>query len=179
VTDDLLTFLATATRLKTLDRAGWRRCGVDPCESVADHTFGVALLALILPNAADLDVDRDRVIALSLVHDLAESIVGDITPHDGVDPREKRRREEAAIRQLAASGGPHLLDLWTEFEAGETSEAKLARDLDVIEMAWQARQYERAGKLPRERADQFVASARQRVATDAGRRMLDAIDAST
>lgn len=177
MTDDLLHFLSLATRLKSLKRAGWQRCEVADCESVADHTFGVALLALVVPDLAKLNVDRGRCAALAVVHDLAESVIGDITPHDNVDPAEKRRREELAMRELAALGGPHLLELWLEFEAGETPEAKLARDLDVLEMAWQARQYERAGKLARSRADEFVASTRGRVRTDAARQALEAIDA--
>src|SRR5437868_14974074 len=105
----LVRFLEQVSKLKTTPRAGWQRCGVEPCESVADHTFGVALLALLLPDAEHsgeparprAGLDREHCIALALVHDLAESIVGDITPHDGVDPAEKRRREEQAMRAPA------------------------------------------------------------------------------
>ena len=64
--------------------------------SVADHTFGVALLALLFPRGAAGDVDRHHCVALAIVHDLAESIVGDVTPHDRIDPAEKHRREAAA-----------------------------------------------------------------------------------
>src|SRR5689334_14865724 len=103
---ELLRFLEHAMRLKSTARAGWKRCGVDRCESVADHTFGVALLALLAPDPNDAkgssdsgepprrragELNRDHCLALALVHDLAESIVGDITPHDGVDPADKRR----------------------------------------------------------------------------------------
>jgi putative hydrolase of HD superfamily len=83
---ELLRVLVQTGRLKTLRRAGWLRIGLTDGESVADHSFGTALLALLL--ATDLDVDRDRVIKLALVHDLAESDpeVGDITPYCGIDP---------------------------------------------------------------------------------------------
>jgi putative hydrolase of HD superfamily len=173
MSDDLSKFLPVATRLKTLARAGWRRCGVETCESVADHTFGVALLALL---CADASVNRERCIGLALVHDLAEAIVGDLTPHDRVDAEEKRRRERAAIEELAALLGERsLAELWEEFEAGKTPEAALVRDLDVIEMAAQAIEYERAGKLAAAAADGFIDSARSRVRTKTGRQLLEAI----
>jgi phosphatidate cytidylyltransferase len=73
--ESLLRFFEHAMRLKATKRAGWQRCGVRECESVADHTFGVALLALFLPKSLGLNVDRDRCVALALVHDLAESLI--------------------------------------------------------------------------------------------------------
>lgn len=176
----MLAVLRQASNLKRTKRAGWLRCGVAEadCESVADHTFGVALLALLLPSTAKLNVDRDHCVTLALVHDLAESIVGDITPHDGIDPADKRRREEAAIRELATTlGDDAILTLWFEFEAAETPEAKLVRELDVIEMAVQARAYERGGKLTAADATKFIASARSRVASAVGTRLLDATSA--
>ena len=168
-------------RLKSLKRAGWLRCGVGAgeCESVAEHTFGVALLALILPDGQGVAVDRDRCVRLALVHDLAESIVGDITPHDAIEPAEKHRRERSAMEELSRTlgrAGGELLALWGEFEADETPEAKLVRELDVIEMACQARAYQRAGKLTAAAAEGFIASARQRVRSGVGRRLLERID---
>lgn len=174
----LLDFLDLAMQLKTLKRAGWQRCGVEPCESVADHSFGVALLALVTPSpqAPSPIIDRNRCIAMALVHDLAESIVGDLTPHDPIGPAEKHRREEQAMEQLAATLGDRtIIDLWHEFESGKTEEARLVRDLDVIEMARQVRAYQQAGQLPPERANEFVESARRHVQTDVGRKLLEQI----
>lgn len=175
--EPLIRFFAQATRLKTLKRAGWGRCGVEACESVADHTFGVALLALcLLPKNPVHGIDRDHCVAIALAHDLAESVVGDITPHDAVEPEEKHRREEAAMRELAATlGDDELLNLWQEFEQGETEEAKCVRDLDVIEMAHQAKVYERSGKLKSADAARFVGSAKARMQTAMGRKLLDAV----
>jgi putative hydrolase of HD superfamily len=181
--DNLHRTLARAANLKQVKRAGWLRCGVDAaaCESVADHTFGVALLALLLPRVATPDLDRDRCVRLALVHDLAESVVGDITPHDHIDPADKHRREGQAIRELCATlgGDDELLALWLEFEAGETAEAKVVRELDVIEMAMQARRYERTGMLTRDDAEQFIASARRRVQSETGRALLATATALT
>lgn len=72
-------------------RTGWLKAGVPRVESVADHSYRAALLALVLPESG---VDRVRCMKMALVHDLAESIVGDITPSCGVSTDEKHRREE-------------------------------------------------------------------------------------
>jgi putative hydrolase of HD superfamily len=167
--------------LKRLKRAGWLRAGVGAgdCESVADHSFFVALLALLLPSFArggpNEKVDRSRCVALALVHDLAESIVGDITPYDAITPEEKHRREESAIRELAAAlGDQELITLWQEFEAAQTPEAKLVRELDVIEMAWQADSYAAAGAIDGAKQASFRRSAQSRVSYSLGQSLLDA-----
>lgn len=91
---------------------------------------------------------------LALVHDLAEALVGDITPHDGVSTEEKERRERAAMATVrdevlggdgVAGGGAlgaHLVALWEEYEAGETEAAALVKDVDKHEMIVQAFEYE-------------------------------------
>src|SRR5438552_17296826 len=123
---NVINFFSHVMRLKRLPRAGRKRCGVRDCESVAEHTFGVAMLALLVSRTADSTIDRDRCIALALVHDLAEASVGDITPHDGIDREEKQRRERDAMDALSTMlGDGEILALWMEFEAGETAEARL------------------------------------------------------
>jgi 5'-deoxynucleotidase len=175
----ILRFYARAAELKSLQRAGWLRCGIpsNACESVADHSFGVALLALLLPlDEIAGEHRRDRCVALALVHDLAESIVGDITPHDGIEAADKHAREHDAIRTLSQTlGDEQLLKLFEEFEAASTPEARLVRDLDVIEMAIQAKAYERRGLLTPAQAAGFVESASRRVATTTGKQMLQSI----
>ncbi|KAE8654472.1 HD domain-containing protein 2 [Hibiscus syriacus] len=67
-------------------------------ESIADHMYRMALMALI---AGDLPgVNRERCIKIAIVHDIAEAIVGDITPSCGVPKEEKRRREQAALTEM-------------------------------------------------------------------------------
>lgn len=82
----LARFLHRAGRLKELPRAGWLDRGVPPveAESVADHLFRTALLAW-LAAAGRPDLDRDRVLVLALLHDLAEAVAGDPPPYDPAD----------------------------------------------------------------------------------------------
>jgi putative hydrolases of HD superfamily len=172
--ENVLRWYEKAAKLKELKRAGWERCGVQPCETVADHSLGVALLALAA--GASTKLNFERCCALAVVHDLAEAVVGDITPNDSITPQEKHEREADAIRQLEETlGGARISELWHEFEAGETAEAKLVRELDVIEMAWQARKYQRGGALDISKAAQFEESALQRVKSPAGVHLLKEI----
>jgi putative hydrolase of HD superfamily len=143
--EEVLRILSQAGRLKELARAGWVREGVPRPESVAGHSFRTALLALAL--GPELEADTGKLVRMLLVHDLAESdpAVGDITPRDGVPPEEKHRRERAAMERLCAPlpNGAEMLGLWQEYEEGRSPEARLAKQLDVLEMALQAAEYER------------------------------------
>ncbi len=142
---ETLGFLRTAARLKETARAGWALRGIERPESVADHTFGVCLLALVLSRDAEPALDRGRCLALALAHDLAESVVGDITPYDGVPVEEKHRRERDALRALCGMlGSAELLELWEEYRAAATPEARFVKELDRLETVLQAAAYEEA-----------------------------------
>ena len=135
--------------LKQTYRQGWLRGGVPPerCESVAEHSFAVALLALLIADAHFSELDRDRVVRLALVHDLGEVYAGDLTPHDGVSAEEKHCREDRSIRQIADKlpHGDEYVALWQEYEEQATREARLVRQIDRLEMGLQALVYERQG----------------------------------
>jgi len=141
-------------RLKRLYRQGWLKRGLPEglCESVAEHSFGTALLALLVAGTAGDGgsigkVDASRAAVLALVHELGESYAGDITPVDGVSPAEKLRLEREAILR-ALDGHPDLewfVSLWEEFEEGSTPEARFVRQLDRLEMGLQAALQEAEG----------------------------------
>ncbi|HEX2188323.1 MAG TPA: HD domain-containing protein [Longimicrobiaceae bacterium] len=140
---EVLRFLRLAGRLKETPRAGWALRGVERPESVADHSFRVGLLALVLPRGEEPPLDRERCLAMALVHDLAESLVGDITPYDGVSTEEKHRRErEAMLGFCAMLGDDEVLRLWEEYQAAATPEARFVKDLDKLETVLQAAEYE-------------------------------------
>ena len=155
----LLAAWYAASRLKRIHRRGWLARGLpaERGESVADHVFGVAVLALLLgPGRPALD--PGRLLRLALVHDLGESGAGDLIPSDGVPPAEKTARERAALAALAAdlTGGAELLADWEDYEAGASPEARFVRQLDRLEMALQAVAYARTEGLP---PGEFLASA--------------------
>ena len=133
--------LMAGLALKELPRAGWARVGVDAPESVAAHSWGVAWLVLVL---CPEHVDRGRALAIATIHDLAEVVVGDLTPHDGVPAAEKLARERAAMDGLTARlpGGDSLRALWGEYADGTTAEGRFVKACDKLDMALMAARYE-------------------------------------
>ncbi len=160
--------------LKDVVRAGWRRVGVEAPESVASHTWGVALLALVL---APPELNRARIVEYALVHDLAEVRTGDITPHDAIPRAVKQAREAEAMRAICADlpRGAELLACWRRYEARADAEARFVAELDRLDMALQAAAYVRRGALRAADAGQFLDSAASAVTTPALVRILDAL----
>lgn len=165
-----INFLTLCHRLKTTKRKGWVNHGIKGAESIADHMYRMALMALI---AGDLPgVNRERCIKIAIVHDIAEAIVGDITPSDGVPKAEKSRREQVALDEMCEilGGGiraDEIQELWAEYENNSSIEASLVKDFDKVEMILQALEYEMAhGKV----LDEFFLSTAGKFQTDTGRR---------
>ncbi|XP_026663503.1 5'-deoxynucleotidase hdd1 isoform X2 [Phoenix dactylifera] len=138
-------FLTLCHRLKATKRKGWINHGIKGPESIADHMYRMALMALI---AGDLPgVNRERSIKIAIVHNIAEAIVGDITPSDGVPKAEKSRREQKALNEMCEilGGGlraDEIKELWAEYENNASIEARLVKDFDKVEMILQALEYE-------------------------------------
>lgn len=109
----------------------------------------------------DPTVSKDKLMKICMVHDLAEAIVGDITPYDGITKEDKRRMEEDALKAILADvGAPEIeqeiYSLWMDYEEGTSTEAQLARELDKLEMIVQANEYER--QQPGQRLESFFTS---------------------
>ncbi|VCX40723.1 unnamed protein product [Gulo gulo] len=88
---NLLRFLRLVGQLKRVPRTGWVYRNVEKPESVSDHMYRMAVMALV---TKDEHLNKDRCVRLALVHDMAECIVGDIAPADNIPKEEKHRREE-------------------------------------------------------------------------------------
>lgn len=125
--------------LKSLPRAGWVRVGIEQPESVAAHSWGLAMLCMEWAPKSTVSLDITKVLQIALLHDLPEVIVGDITPHDNISKQEKHRLEEAAARQILP---PHLYQLWKEYMLNQSPEAQFVHQMDKIDMAIQALVYE-------------------------------------
>lgn len=136
-------------QLKQLFRQGWLRRGVpeERCETVAEHVFSMALLAWWTSDLYAPGLDRERVLRMVLVHELGEVYTGDLIPSDGVSVEEKHRRERASLEEVlfGLPSAAEMTGLWEEFEVGETPEARFVRQLDRLEMAFQAAAYSGAG----------------------------------
>jgi putative hydrolase of HD superfamily len=139
------------TQLKQLYRQGWLRRGVPTarCESVAEHTFSMAVLAMIIADASFPDLDLLKVLRLVLLHDFGEIYAGDIVPADGVEVQEKHRRERESVLQVLSKlpNGAAYVALWAEYEASSSSEARFVKQIDRLDMGLQASVYEQQGMI--------------------------------
>lgn len=141
----LIEFFYEINHLKRLFRRGWlRSIPAEQCESVAEHTFGVALLAWALAERFFPQLNPEKILKLALIHDIGEIHAGDITPYDGISAAEKNQAEYRAVKQLFSRlpGGEKYLALWEEYENGTSPEAQFVKQIDRLEMALQASIYE-------------------------------------
>ncbi len=105
-------------------------------ENDAEHSWHLALMAVVLREYAAEDVDLARVLAMNLIHDLVEIDVGDTFAYDDAGQADREERERVAAERifglLPADQGAALLALWEEFEARQTAEARYAAALDRL-----------------------------------------------
>lgn len=147
VIEELSPFFHSVLRLKSIKRAGWvSKVKVEDAESVADHTFSLATVAMILSDT--LGLDTHRVIKMALMHDLAESIIGDYMPDD-VTARQKIIKEKKAMEFILSSLPRWVREeyeqIWLEYLHNRTELAKFVHRIDKLEMALQANQYAKQG----------------------------------
>lgn len=159
--------------LKRTEREGWKRIGIDDPESVADHSFRAAFMALIL--AEEFELDGFKLVKLLLIHDIAESEIGDITPQDSISKREKFDNEKKVIQEMSGffENDLNLLDIWKEFETGESREAKIARDIDRLERIFQALEYEE--EYPKKDLSEFLIEGEKELESSEIRQLLQDI----
>ncbi|MSW53268.1 MAG: HD domain-containing protein [Actinobacteria bacterium] len=120
---------------------------VDRPENDAEHSWHLALMAIVLAEHAAEPVDRARVVELLVLHDLVEVYAGDVPLHDDAAMVGQAEREVAAADRLyallPAEQGARLRAAWEEFEAHVTPEARFARAMDRFQpllLAWMTRQ---------------------------------------
>ncbi len=143
---EILNFFKDAGGLKRLSRRGWMKKGVPEPESVADHTFRTTLIAMVLSDLHGLDTQK--AMRMAILHDLAEVIIGDPLPKE----RSKKAidlKEEAAMEALLKMLPEGLRTIynktWQDFRKGASEEARLVREVDILERLLQAFEYEKKG----------------------------------
>lgn len=142
-----LNFLSEVGKLKDVPRTGWIIYGVTNPESVSDHSFRMALMAMAY--ARTLNLDENKCIKMSLLHDIHEIYCGDIATradesNQSMTNEEKRNAEKEAfekLMKLRVNNGEEMRQIWEEYNTKETAEAKFVSDLDKIEMVLQALDY--------------------------------------
>ncbi|KAK0123517.1 hypothetical protein ONS96_010499 [Cadophora gregata f. sp. sojae] len=145
-------FFHMLERLKTTKREGWRRFGIIHGESISDHMYRMSIITMLAPPSLSSKLNIPHCTKMALVHDMAEALVGDITPVDGVAKHEKNRRESTTMdyftqtllgRVNGGVSGQELKAIWQEYEDSETLESQFVHDVDKIELILQMVEYER------------------------------------
>ncbi|XP_055386737.1 myb-like protein D [Condylostylus longicornis] len=141
---DIIKFLELVGGLKHTKRTGFVLRDVKNCESISGHMYRMAMMTFLLDGTEGLN--QTKCMELALVHDLAECIVGDLTPFCGVTKEDKKRMEMEAMEKickLIEPRGKRMWELFVEYESGESPESKFVKDLDRLDMVLQAFEYEK------------------------------------
>lgn len=158
---EIIEFSKIAGKLKKVERTGWgMRVGIKDAESVADHSFRTALMAMVIADLRNIDakildtekIDTEKIMRMALMHDLGEAIIGDWdalqTKLEG-KVEEKQKKEDEALRKILALLPKELeekyAEIWKELAEGETPESKLFKQVDRLELLLQAVEYEKDG----------------------------------
>lgn len=132
-----LDFLYEIDKLKTIFRRTNLIADTERFENSAEHSWHLAFYVLILAEYANEKINLLRVIKMVLLHDLVEIDAGDTFCYDDAAHIGKEEREQAAAKRLfgllPADQGKELIDLWQEFEAGDTADAKFAVSVDRLQ----------------------------------------------
>lgn len=139
--------------LKTTKREGWKREGIAHGESISDHMYRMSILTMLAPPDLAAKINIAHCTKMALIHDMAESLVGDITPVDKhITKAEKSRRESETMDYIAKEllgrvggglAGADIRKVWQEYEDDETPEAHFVHDIDKMELLLQMVEYER------------------------------------
>lgn len=157
----ILDFLQTSVNLKKIPRQGWiDKLSIKKPESVADHVYSMAIMGMIFSDLQNYDTAK--ILRLILLHDLVESITGDMTP-EKITKEDKIALENRAMVKIL-SDLPDMLQkqygvLWEEYQLNNSREAIIVHQLDKLEMALQAKIYSNDG-YSKEKLTSFFNSAR-------------------
>lgn len=174
---ELLDFISEIGKLKDIERTGWNIYKVKNPESVSDHVFRVAVMAMLYGKKAGLDVEK--CIKMALLHDIGEVHTKDIATRANkedqeVSPEAKDKLEEEGAKKVFAKLPKNIrnefAELWEDYHYLRSEEAKLVSDLDKIEVVLQALEYTRDKRATNE-LEEFFQTTEPRIMTELGKKL--------
>jgi len=166
---DIVNFLFEVGILKKIPRSGYKFLGTGN-ESVAEHSFRVALIAYMLAKNEEKS-DTEKVVLMSLFHDLHEARTGD---HNYVNKRYVTVDDDKAVRDLAQGlpGGEEIVSLFHEFNSRETLEARLSQDADQLDFILELKRQQELGNRS---AAKWMRYSVKRLITDTAKKLANKI----
>ena len=160
----LLDFFKNTSNLKNISRQGWRdKLSIEHPVSVADHSYSMAIMAMIISDLENYN--SEKILKMILLHDLAESKIGDYTPNQ-ISKENKIKIENKAYDEII-NALPDVIKLqyaqiWEEYQKQESPESKIVHQIDKLEMALQAKMYQKEGSS-KEAIESFFKSAENEI----------------
>ncbi len=145
---DYLQFYKQIAKIKKILRTGWVRESIENPENVGDHSFGIAVLAMVIADKLGKQVDKEKLIIMALIHDIGELVYGDTVVERGKlisDKREEKdKKEREKLKEVfdLLGNGEKYVKIFDELIEQKTLEGQIVKQLDKLEMALQASDYE-------------------------------------
>ena len=140
--ENVIKYYVMCNKLKNVIRTGWKNWNVERerVESVAEHIFGVQMLAIAMKSEYEYDIDIMKVVFMLAVHELGEIVIGDLTMFE-ISKEEKAKREKEAVHKILCGllDGKEIENLFTEFDSHSTKEAMFAYQCDKLECDLQSK----------------------------------------
>lgn len=160
----ILDFFKIASNLKDVKRQGWiDKINLENTESVADHSYSMAIMSMVFSDSNNYNTEK--ILKMVLLHDLAESLVGDMVP-DQIDTDKKKELENEAfeniMEKLPENIKNHYSQIWNEYQKNTTNESQIVHQIDKLEMALQAKNYQNKG-YSKEKLESFFNSAESEI----------------
>ena len=148
--ENVINYYVLCNKLKNVVRTGWINWNVkrERIESVAEHIYGVQMLAIAMKSEYQYDIDINKVIFMLAIHELGEIIIGDLTQFE-IDKKEKEIIEHKAVHDILGTiiDGGQIENLFLEFEEQKTKEAIFAYQCDKLECDLQSKLYDEEGSV--------------------------------
>ena len=145
---NVVNYYVLCNKLKDVIRTGWIDWKVnrERVESIAEHIFGVQMLAIAMKSEYQYDIDIMKVIYMLAIHELGETIIGDLTQFE-ISKEKKEKMEHEAVHNILSSliDGEQIESLFLEFDSHSTPEAMFAYQCDKLECDIQSKLYDQEG----------------------------------
>ncbi len=163
---NVINYYVLCNSLKDVIRSGWQDWNVerDRIESVAEHVFKVQMLAIAMKSEYQYDIDIMKVIFMLAIHEIGETVIGDLTQFE-ISKEEKEKIEHEAVHKILGNliDGEYIEQLFLEFDSHKTKESMFAYQCDKLECDLQSKLYDEEGCVDLTKQDDNVSFYDDRV----------------
>lgn len=167
-------FLFEIRSLKNIPRSGWIKAGIENLDSIAEHSFLTAVISYIL--AILEKANPEKAVTISLIHDFGETRTGDQNVESKIYLKEVDEAEKKAFLDQIENliGEDELKKVYDEF--GKTTEGRIAKDADRLELMVQIKHYQDVGEMSAEEAKLWIDYHKARLNTKWAKKLATAIE---